>query len=254
MAEETINNVTPSPSSRDRLRSRAMEQFPDRRFADPSSPESQEGADDLDDAIEEMVEGLSSRQSEYDENNNRLKEVLMGDPDAPLFLENWIKYKSPAIAYNVMYGDGEGLEDEARAAYDRRVGMQAEKEKAESEAAANWQQSLEAVDSWGDSKGLSFEQKRDVMVRLLGIVFNGMENRYGPEEFDMALASINHDSDVEAARTEGEIAGRNERIAAARRERGSAPSVPSAPAGGQGARMPIQKPQVDEQSPWAGIR
>lgn len=251
---ETINNPAPAPTSRDWLRSQAAERFPDRNFAAPGADGSQEGADDLDDAIKEMIEGFNTQRSEYDENNQRLKDALLKDPDAPEFMENWIKYGSPQIAYNMMYGDGEGLEGDARTAYDERMSRKAAAAKINAEADANWQKSLEDMVAWGDERGLSFEQKRDIMVRLVGIAYNGMENRYGPEDFELALNGINHDNDVQTARTEGEVAGRNERIAAARRERGSAPSVPSSPAGGQGARMPIQRPRTEEASPWAGIR
>ena len=95
------------------------------------------------------------------------------------------------------------------------------------------------------------EQKRDVMLRLLAIAFNGMENKYSTEDFDLALNAINHDSDVATARQEGEVAGRNERIAAARRDRTAAGNMPPAPTGRQGGAM--SEPRPKKRSFWGEV-
>ena len=98
------------------------------------------------------------------------------------------------------------------------------------------------------------EQKRDVMLRLLAITFNGMENKYNAEDFDLAYNAINHDTDVAAARAEGEVAGRNEKIAAARRDRNASVAMPPAPIGSQGGRARERNIAPKADSPWAGIK
>jgi len=121
----------------------------------------------------------------------------------------------------------------------------------EAEADKNWNDSLAALKEWGDAKNLTLEQQRDVMVRLMGIVFNGMVNKYSKEDFEMAWAAMNHDNDVAAARQEGEVAGRNAKIAAARRDRAAVGSMPPAPTGRQGGSMNEPKPK--KKSFWGEV-
>ena len=241
MAEE---NKT--PSSRENLLSRARERFPDRTFADIGA-EPQEGNADLDDAINEMLEDLTTRQATYDENNARLSELLMSDPTAAEFVQKWMETGDPRTALVETYGDDLGMSEESRAAFQSQLEGWRERKAAndaiEAEAQSNWDASLAALEEWGDAKGLSIEQKRDVMLRLLAVTFNGMENKYAAEDFDMAWNAMNYDNAVASARAEGQVAGRNERIAAARRDRNAVNGLPPATAGAQGGRSRERKPK-----------
>ena len=232
-------------SSREQMLSRARERYPDRTFADIGA-EPQEGNADLDDAINEMLEDYASRQATYDQNNARLTELLMSDPTAAEFVQKWVETGDPRTAVVEAFGDELGMGEEARENFRGQLEGWRERKAAndalEAEAEANWQASLTALEEWGNAKGLSLEQKRDVMLRLLSITFNGMENKYGTEDFDLAYNAINHDTDVAEARAEGQIAGRNERIAAARRDRNAAATMPPAPIGGQGGRTRERRP------------
>lgn len=242
------------PSARESLLSRARERYPDRNFADIGAAPG-EGTADLDEAIDEMLTDLSNRQATYDENNSKLSELLMSDPSAAEFIQKWVETGDPRTALVEQFGEELGIAEERRAEFKNQLDGWRERKAAndalEAEAEANWQQSLAALEEWGNAKGLSLEQKRDVMLRLLAITFNGMENKYGPEDFDLAYNAINHDSDVAAARVEGEVAGRNERIAAARRDRTAAAAMPPAPTGRQGGSM--QEPKPQKKSFWGEV-
>lgn len=252
MANETPVNQL---SSREQMLSRARERFPERNFADLGA-EPQEGTDDLDDAINEMLQEYTTNQETYDANDNRLKELLLSDPDSAEFIQKWVETGDPRTALVEIFGDDLGMSEEGRAKFKDQLTEWRNRKSAndalEDEAKTNWKNSVSALAEWGDSRGLSLEQKRDVMLRLLAITFNGMENKYNTEDFDLALNAINHDTDVAAAREEGEVAGRNARISAARRDRAAAGNMPPAPTGRQGGAMSEPKPQ--RQSPWAGIR
>lgn len=246
-------------SSRESLLARARERYPDRTFADLDAPaEGQEGMSDLDDAINEMLEDYASRQKTYDENNSRLTDLLMTDPSAAEFIQKWVDTGDPRTALVETFGDDLGISEEAQANFKSQLDSWRERKAAndalESEAENNWQESLNTLEEWGNGKGLSLEQKRDVMLRLLAITFNGMENKYAAEDFDLAYNAINHDTDVAAAREEGEVAGRNARIAAARRDRNMAEAMPPAASGGQGASVAERRPRRESTSPWAGIK
>lgn len=243
------------PTSRERLLARARERYADRTFADIGA-EPQEGVADLDDAIEEMLEEYATRQSTYEDNNARLVELLNIDPAAAEFLQRWIETKEPRTALIEVFGDDLGLSQEAQGKFAEQLEgwrqRKAENDALEKESTENWDASLAALEEWGNARQLSMEQKRDVMVKLLGIVANGMVNKYGAEDFDLAYNAINHDSDVAAARQEGEVTGRNERIAAARRGRAAMAGMPPAPTGRQGGRVADPQPKKPK-SPWAGI-
>lgn len=252
MANETPVNQL---SSREQMLSRARERFPERNFADLGA-EPQEGTDDLDDAINEMLQEYTTNQETYDANDNRLKELLLSDPDSAEFIQKWVETGDPRTALVEIFGDDLGMSEEAQSQFRGQLDSwrerKAQSDALNAEAESNWQKSLSDLEEWGNGRGLSLEQKRDVMLRLLAITFNGMENKYNTEDFDLALNAINHDTDVAAAREEGEVAGRNARISAARRDRAAAGNMPPAPTGRQGGAMSEPKPQ--RRSPWAGIR
>ena len=234
-----------APTPRERMLSRARERFPDRTFADLGA-EPQEGTADLDAAIDEMLEDFASKQATYDENNKRLSDLLMSDPSAAEFVQKWVETGDPRTALVETFGDELGISEEGRTAFASQLEGWRERKAANDALAAqaeeNWQNSLAALEEWGNAKGLSLEQKRDVMLRLLAITFGGMENKYTVDDFDLALNAINHDTDVAAARAEGEVAGRNERIAAARRDRAAAAAMPPVAAGGQGGVTRERRP------------
>lgn len=246
-----------APSSRERMLQRARERYPDRTFADIGATEMPEGVSDLDDAIDEMLEDLIAKDAAGAENNQRLVELLASDPTAAEFLQRWIDTKDPRTAIVETFGDDLGMTEEGKANFKDQLegwrARKAENDKINAEADDNWAASLAALEEWGNAKGLSLEQKRDVMLRLLAIAMNGQENKYNAEDFDLAYNAINHDVDVALAREAGEVAGRNAKISAARRERNVAGTMPPASNGSQGGAAVERKPKTDE-SPWRGIR
>lgn len=251
MAKDNKKNT---PSARQKLLNLARERFPDRTFSDLGA-EPVDGAADLDEAIDELMTGYATRQKEYDEKDGKLRDLLMRDPDSAAVIQSWVETGDPRVAIVEIFGDDLGMSDEAKEKYkDQLTGWRERKAANDALVAAseqNWENSLVALDDWGNERGLSLEQKRDIMARLLAVVFNGMENKYGPDDFEMAWHSMNYDNDVAAARAEGEVAGRNAKIEATRRPVGAA--LPPA-AGGQGARTPERTPKPKNANPFAGIK
>ena len=244
-------------SSRQKMLELAREKFPDRTFADLGA-EPQEGVSDLDDAIDEMLEDYATRQAAYDENDNKLKNLLVTDPDVAEVIQSWIETGDPRVAIVERFGDDLGMSDDAKERFKDQLSgwraRKAENDALDAAAEENWNKSLADLIEWGSARNLSEEQERDIMIRLLAVTFNGMENKYGPDDFEMALHSMNYDNDVAAARAAGEIAGRNARIAAERKVRSEANALPPVGAGGQGGRAAERAPKAKNESPWAGVK
>lgn len=256
MAENTKKNT---PSSRQKLLDSARGWYPDRKFRDLDAPvvEGEEGFSDLDDAIAEKVESLQSEQAAMTEKNNKLRDLLLNDPAAAEVMQVWLETGDPRAALARTFGDDLGMSDEAKDKFqsdlaDWRAKRDASAEE-DKEAKANYLKSLDDLKAWGESKGLSLEQQRDIMVRLLGIAISGFcEGKYTTDDFDMVYNSMNHATDVENARKEGEVEGRNARIAAERRD--NKPTALPTATGLGGAKMPEKKPSNKPKSAFAGIR
>lgn len=237
---------------------RAREQFPDRTFADLDATEPQEGVADLDDAIAEILEDMTSRQNTYDEQNDKLTSLLVSDPSSAEFIQRWVETGDPRTALVEIFGEELGIAEEKAAEFESQLAGWRERKAAndalEAEAQANWDQSLSELEAWGNERGLSVEEKRDIMLRLLAVVSNGIVNKYGVDDFKMAYDALHYDADVAAAREAGEVAGRNARIAETRRAAAAAGALPPAAAGGQGGRIREREPKPVSNNPWAGIK
>ena len=254
MPEEQIKgSVTPH----DALLERARNRYPERNF---SGQDGQEGQDDLEQAIMEMLEETDGRLAESNSKTERLIEIFKTDPQSAEFMSVWAETGDPRKALVRVFGDDlsglateEGrnkFSDDLTAWRSRRE----ENDRLDAEAAANFDKSLADLDSWGDGKGLDTKQKADIMFRLVSIAANGLVNIYTPDDFELVYKEMTYDSAVSTARQEGEVAGRNERLAAQRKSRASYNEMP--PAGsGQGLRSKEKAPdrKPEEKSVWSEI-
>lgn len=254
MAKEETNT---KKSPRELLLERASAKYPDRKFSGQVGQDGQEGTDDLEQAIIEMLDASDARIAEDDSKNAELVRLFSSSPESVEFLQEWVRSGDPAAALVKVFGDriSDLSTEEGRAAYEEEYKSWKDKADAESgkreEMKANYQKSLEDLNSWGDEKGLSLDEKSQVMVRLFDIVANALDNAYRPEDFDLVYKEMNYDSAVEAARKEGEVAGRNEKIAEARRSRNAATAMPPTMSG-QGIRSEEKKP-AKPKSVWSDL-
>lgn len=255
MAKEE-NSKKKSPH--EQLLERASTKYPDRRFRGQIGQDGQEGQDDLEQAIMDMLSESDTQMAEDASKNAALVEMFRTSPECGEFLTEWVRSGNPAGALVKVFGDRlDNLStEEGRAAFSEEYtswrNKVDENNKKNSEAEANWQKSLEDLDQWGNDKGLNDEQKSQNIIRLMDIVNDGIMNIYKPEDFDMVLKETNFNTAVETARREGEVAGRNEKIAQNRRNRNAVSSMPPT-LSGQGLRGEEKKPSKPE-SVWAGIK
>ena len=255
MAKEETNK---KKSPREQLLERASARYPERRFRGQIGQDGQDGTDDLEQAIIEMMDDTDARIAEDDSKNADLVRLFSSSPESADFLQEWVRTGDPAAALVKVFGDRlEGLStEEGRKAYADEYKSwkdKAEAEKGQKEGMkANYQKSLEDLNAWGDGKGLSLDEKSQVMIRLFDIVGNALDNIYRPEDFEMVYKEMNYDSALESARREGEVAGRNEKIAQARKSRSAVSAMPPT-LSGQGLRGEEKKPDKPK-SVWSDIR
>ena len=237
-------------TARERLLERAQSRFPDRRFIRPEGQDGQDGQiDDLDETINEMMDADASQIAQNAEVNKMLAQLLYSDPKAATFLNVWIETGDPRPALIEAFGDemAQVATEEGRKNFmenwnNYRERVSASKKLSEDEE-KNWDSFLQRLDSWGDERNLSNDEKASIAVRLIDIKQKGNVNMYDEDDFNTIWRGIHYEGDVEAARNEGLIAGRNERIETNRKTRGTAAqqAMPSI-SGGRGGSMPAPQP------------
>ena len=246
---------------RNELLSKAKERYPDRAFESRSGENGESAVDTaaLEQAIYEMLSEKDEKISESDSWNEKLTSLFLNDPSSAEFINRWIESGDPRTALVETFGDD--LSDlgteEGRAKFADGLGewrrRKSENDSLSAEAEANWQKSLEDLDAWGNAHGLDEEQKVSVVTRLIKIAADGLMNKYSEEDFDLVLKEMNYGSDIEAARHEGEVAGRNARIEASKRARSDAAMMPPA-LSGQTSSVPEDEPEKKQRSIWSGLR
>lgn len=252
---ETIENQG-VVSSRDQLLDRMKTRFPDRNF---DSTDSETSTDSLEQAIIDVLTENDSRindLTELENKTNALSELLNNSARASVFLNTLASTGDPSAAIYRAYGkeahdafvQGDASELIATIEADDAK-RRAEDEAFEAEKAANLQASFDALDQWGNEKGLDEDQKVEVFMRFYNILSDALVGKYSPELFEMGWKADHYDGDVENARHEGEVAGRNANIQAQTRRRQANAAMPPMMAG-QGVRQEEPKPVAKEDNPW----
>lgn len=243
---------------RERLMGRIKSRYPDRTFVGQKNQDGQDGQDDFDQAVNDLLDEYDARQTEQNANNEKLMKLFMSDPRSHEFVNRWVEAGDPLAALIEIFGDdfSEAMSSpESRERFVESHNKWLERKSADEAAAAereaNWQKSLEDLESWGNEKGLDEQKKVNVILRLHQVGVNAIENVYTPEDFEMAFNAMNYAEDVASARKEGEVAGRNAKIEAAKRERRQAGAMPPSLAG-QGTHVAERKPETPK-SVWAGL-
>ena len=199
----------PQKSKREVLIERIGAKYPDLDLTDEEVLYGRIG-DDYDDS--------EKRLGEYAEREQRMEDMLRNDPKNAQFLADMAAGKDPWIAVVERLGvDGitELLNDpekkaayeEANKAYAERV---AQEKELEAEANRNAEESARFVEQMNAQYG---EEVVDAALMVLDKMMKDyIMSKVTPEAFDIALKVVKRDADLENARTEGEIAGRNAKI------------------------------------------
>lgn len=206
-------NQTPTPtkSRREQFGERLKKKYPDREFADDEALFGQ---------IDEDYADYDNRIGEYKNREKELSDMFAADPRSASFLNSWRKGEHPMTAFIRQFGK-DGLEelvnneekmDEFAKANEEYLARVAKEKELEEEYQRNLSETIENLDKFQSENRLSDEMTDKVMEFLAGIVRDGIMGKFTPETIGMALNAVNHDADIQNARTEGQVAGRNAKI------------------------------------------
>lgn len=228
-------------TSRDRIKDRYAKKYPEKDFT------AEDSANVLDDEIIAELEAYDAEVEGYRMNDKKLKDLFNSDPRSGRFMVSWAAEGGNPIQY-LLDIFGPDLVDamqseEGRAkiveSTNKYLEQKAENEKGEAERVANYEQSVNDLVAFAEEKGISEEQAVEVFEKVNQIAFDVIDGKYTRDAYEMAFNAMNYSADVETARHEGEVAGRNakieEKLAKVEKPVDMPPSV-----GGQGAAVSEQ--------------
>jgi len=252
--EETVNQEV--VNYRDQLVGRMKERYPDRNF---DSTDGQNSPNSLEQAILETITESESRINELsglEQKTQAFAELFNKSPRAAKTLNTLARTGNLGVAIREGYGKNayeafqQGDASEMIAAIEAEdEKLRAENEQFEAEKAANLKASFENLDRWGEGKGLNEDQKVEVFMRFYNILADALVGIYSEDLFEMGWKADHYNDDVEAARHEGEVAGRNANIKERMARRQASEDMPPA-LSGRGVSSQESRPAPVKDNPW----
>lgn len=208
--EENQNPEVPK-TKREQFSERLKKKYPEKEYADDEELFGQIG-DDYD-AYDKELEGYKERES-------KLADMLENSPQGRNMVLDIAEGKDPIVAMLERVGI-DGITDllndpekqkmyaEANQQFIERL---AKEKEAEETYQKNIAESIEAINKFQEERGISDDMMDAAGSLITKIASDALIGKFSPETFEMALRAVSHDADVENARTEGSIAGRNSKI------------------------------------------
>lgn len=210
VTQEQARNTATVPSKREQALERLRKKYPNDSFDDDEAIYGRM-MDDYDNGEKEL--------SEYKGREKALSDLFTSDPRSAQFLTEWRNGKNPAVALVEMFGDDfvEELKDpkkqeelaKASKAFADRVAKEKEYDDLYQN---NIEQSRNELEQLQKEEGLTDDDIDRAMEFLVGIMKDGIIGKFSKESVLMALNAIDHDNDVDVARQEGVVQGKNTKI------------------------------------------
>lgn len=248
----------PISDARAKLLALAAERYPDRHFKGQIDKDGNDGTDDLAEALYDLLQKTESENETFRSKNQALVDLFKKDPTSAEFINRLANNGDAAGAIIEMFGDrflGMSLE-EAKEKYQASLNEYNTRIKNDQDAIEaykkNFNKSLEALEEWGNQKGLSFDKKLEIAEKLYSLVARiSDDGEMDSSDFDMVFKSMNYDNDVAEARRQGEIAGRNAKVREQVISRNNENRQPPVNRGGQ--KGVVENPAIPR-SAWSGIK
>ena len=198
-------------SKRELIGERLKAKYPDREYADDEALYGQ---------INDDYDEYESELGKYKERESRITELFAKDPRSARFIADMAKGDDPWIGVIERLGiDGvtdlmnDPSKQEAYAEANKKYIERIAKEKElEDEYQANISESLQMLEQYQQERGLDDDIIDAAMDLIMRITHEAILGKFTAATVDMALKAITHEADMNNARTEGTVAGRNARI------------------------------------------
>ncbi len=209
---ENQTPTAPAKSKRDLLGERLKKKYPDRDYADD---------EELFGQINDDYDEYDTELGQYRDRESRLTDLLSKDPRSAQFITDMAKGTDPWIAVIERLGiDGvtDLLNDpkkqseyaEANKRYVERVAKERE---LEDEYEKNMREvTLPMLERMKQERGIGDDMIDAAWDYLHHVADAAIRGTFTEADIDMALKAVNHDADVQNARAEGTVAGRNAKI------------------------------------------
>lgn len=197
-------------SKRDSFSERLKSKYPDREFADDEALFGQI-SDDYDD--------YDSQLSGYQEREQKIADMFTSDPRSAHFVTTWRDGGDPVVEFVRRFGsdikdrlDDPEWQEKLAAANKDFVERVAKEKELEEMYEQNIAETKNVMAQFQQDNGLDDSQLDEVMDFLNKVYTDAVVGKYDRASMEMALNAINHDTDVEDALAEGEVAGKNAKI------------------------------------------
>lgn len=209
---ETQTPTTPAKSKRDLFGERLKKKYPDREYADD---------EELFGQISDDYDDYDNQLNQYKERESRLTDLLSNDDRAAQFISDMAKGNDPWLAVIERLGiDGitdlmnDPSKQEAYAEANKKYVERLAKQKSLEEEYQNNMRNVTfpMLEKMKKERGISDDTLDAAWEYLHHVAEAAIRGTFTEADIDMALKAVNHDADVENARTEGTVAGRNAKI------------------------------------------
>ena len=198
-------------SKRDQLGARLKTKYPDKEWADDEALFGQ-----INDDYDEYEKTLKDKTDAEE----RLSNMFTQYPQSARFISDMASGVNPWVAMVEELGmdgitdifENPEYKDELAKAQEEHMKRLTKSNELEEEYRKNLDASLEMLSSMQQEKGLSDEQVDAAVDELMAIANDAIVGKFTREALELVLKAHNHDADVESARAEGRIGGRNEKI------------------------------------------
>lgn len=218
------NQEEPKKSKREIFNERLKTKYPDREYADDEALFGQIGED---------YDDYENRLGQYKEREDKMSEMFARDPRAAQFVRDMADGKDPWIAVIERVGSDGVIElmndpekkaarEEANAAYAEQL---AKEKELEAEYEKNQAESIALREQMDAQYG---EALVDEALAVIDQIFkDALVGKITKETFDLAMKVVNREAELENARSEGEIAGKNAKIEETLRQQKSGDGIPA---------------------------
>lgn len=238
---------TPKKSNRDTFMERYKADYPDDNFDDE----------------EAMYGRMNDRNAEYDRlrtNDDNFRKLVNEHPEYGGMVADMMEGRNFVESFL-----GRFSKDDILAAYDDPemakkladaqadwLKKQDDSKKLQEEGDANIQNSIGELNAYSQENGLDEAAATELWGKALDFAGDALKGIFTKEFFDFLNKGMNHDSDVAAAREEGEIAGHNAKVQTQLAKGAGPEGIPPTFDGGQGGVAAEPKPKRKGKLPLSG--